>query len=119
MTVFIPNTTVRLERDNATTPATGTVVEGYGPDPSNWTPMVTGAPAYLYEQDQRTFDPATERMTIREVTVIRLRPDVPVQDRDRLVDERTGFVYQVDTITNPAATVGLTDVRVVTIRIAA
>lgn len=119
MTSFVPNTTVRIERDNATTPATGTVVEGYGPDPSNWTPVATGAPAYVFEDEQRTWDPATERATIREVVVIRLRPDAPVQDRDRIVDERSGALYQVDTISTQGPIVGLADIRVTTIRIAA
>ena len=120
MTSFIPNTTVRIERDNTTTPATGNpVVDGYGPDLSNWTPVATGAPAYLFEDEQRTWDPAAERATIREVVVVRLRPDAPVQDRDRLVDERSGSVYQVDTISNESSVVGLSDIRVITIRIAA
>lgn len=119
MTAFIPNTTVRIERDNVSDPGSGTHVDGYGPDPSNWTPVATGAPAYLYEDSQNTYDPSTDRVTIRKVVVIRLRPDAPVQDRDRLVDERSGFIYQVDTITHEGAVVALSDVRVVTIRIAA
>jgi hypothetical protein len=120
MTSFIPNTTVRIERDNATAPATGNpVVDGYGPDLSNWTPVATGAPAYVFEDEQRTWDPATERATIREVVVIRLRPDAPVQDRDRIIDERSGALYQVDTISTQGSVVGLADIRVTTIRIAA
>jgi hypothetical protein len=119
MTVFIPNTTVRIERDNTSEPGTGTVVEGYGPDPSNWTPVATGAPAYLYEDSQQSYDPTTDRRTIREVTVVRLRPNAQVQDRDRLVDESTGSMYQVDTISNEASVIGLADIRVTTIRITA
>lgn len=119
MTVFVPNTTVRIERDNGAAPATGTHVEGYGPDVSNWTVVATGAPAYLYEDEQQTWDPAASRMTIREVVVARLRPGADVRDRDRLVDESSGFTYQVDQITNPASVVGDADVRIVTVRIAA
>ncbi len=119
MTVFIPNTTVRIERDNTREPGTGTVVEGYGPDPSNWTPVATGAPAYVYEDTQTTNDPSSGRMTIREVVAVRLRPGAPVRDRDRLVDERTGAVYQVDEIFTEASVVGAADIRLVTIRVAA
>lgn len=117
MTSFIPNTTVRIERDNTSTPGTGVIVEGYGPDLSNWTPAASGQPAYRYEDDQRTWDPATERYTIRTVVVFRLRPDAPVQDRDRFVDERSGEIFQVDTITQDPAVVGLADIRVVTLRV--
>lgn len=119
MTSFIPNTTVRIERDNAAAPGSGTVVEGYGPDLSNWTTVASGAPAYVFEDSQNTWDPATGRMTVRSVFVVRLRPGAPVQDRDRLVDESSGHVYQVDTISQEASVVALADIRVVTIRIAA
>lgn len=119
MSSFIPNTTIRVERDNASTPATGTHVDGYGPNSSNWTAVASGAPAYVFEDSQSTWDPATERRTIRSVFVVRLRPDAPVQDRDRLVDERSGDMYQVDTISQEASTVALADIRVVTIRITA
>lgn len=120
MSAFIPNTTVRVERDNTTEPGTGApVVEGYGPDPSNWTPVATGAPAYVYEDTQTTSDPATDRMTITEVVVVRLRPDAPVQDRDRLVDERTGQIYQVDQLTQEGSVVGLADIRATCLRVSA
>lgn len=117
MTHFVPNTTATIERDNGTPPATGTYVEGYGPDVSNWTTVATGAPAYLYEDSQTTWDPTTSRSTIREVVVIRLRPGTPVLDRDRITDERTGAVYQVDTVSTPGSVIGAADVRAVTIRI--
>lgn len=117
MSHFLPNTTVRIERDNTTAPGTGTVVEGYGPDPSNWTPAATGLPAYRYEDDQRTWDPTEQRATIRTVVVFRLRPDAPIADRDRIVDERSGEVFQVDTITQDPSTVALADIRAVTLRV--
>lgn len=119
MTVFVPTTTVRVERDNGTAPATGVQVDGYGPDTSNWTPAATGVPAYLYEDSQQTWDPTAGRMTIREVVVARLRPGTDVRDRDRLVDERTSAVYQVDTVSAPASVVGAADVRAVTVRVSA
>jgi hypothetical protein len=58
-------------------------------------------------------------MTVRTVIVFRLRPDAALQDRDRLVDERSGEIFQVDTFTQDPAVVGVADVRVVTIRVAA
>jgi hypothetical protein len=120
MTAFVPNTTVRIERDNTSEPGTGApVVDGYGTDPSNWTPVATGAPAYVYEDSQTTSDPATDRLSIQEVTIVRLRPDAPVQDRDRLVDESTGLIYQVDTITQEASVVGKADIRATCLRVAA
>jgi Phage head-tail joining protein len=120
MSAFIPNTTITIQRDNTTDPGTGTVVEGYGPNLSNWTPVATGAPAYVYEDSQSTWDPAAGRKTIREITVVRFRPDAPVQDRDRLVDElQDGVMYQVDSITREASVVGLADIRCSCIRITA
>ena len=117
MSAFLPNTPIRVEHDNGTAPATGTHVDGYGPDVSNWTPTATGVPAYLYEDSQTTWDPSAGRMTRREVTVVRLRPGTPVEDRDRLVDERSGLIYQVDTISAPLAVVDSPDLRVVMIRV--
>jgi hypothetical protein len=120
MTHFIPNTTVRIERDNRSEPGTGApVVEGYAPDASNWTPIATGAPAYVYEDSQTTWDPATSRKTITEVTIVRLRPDAPVQDRDRLVDEHNGQIYQVDQLTQEQPVVGVADIRATCLRVAA
>lgn len=117
MSTFIPTTLATIERDNGTQPATGTHVEGYGASVANWTPVVTGAPAYLYEENQRTWDPAEGRTTIRTVTVCRLRPGVDIRDRDRILDQRTGFRYQVDTVSSEPAVIGLADLRVVTFRI--
>ena len=120
MSAFVPNTTVRIERDNTSAPATGApVVDGYGPDLSNWTPVATGAPAYVYEDSQTTSDPATDRLTITDVTIVRLRPDAPVQDRDRLVDELTGLIYQVDTLSQEGSVVGLADIRATCLRVSA
>ena len=119
MTVFIPTTTVRVERDNGTPPATGTYVPGYGDDTENWTPVATGAPAYLYEDEQRTWDPSTSRMTVREVTRFRARPDLVLKDRDRIVDEVTGSVYQVDTISPSPSVVGIADTKAILIRVTA
>jgi hypothetical protein len=117
VTVFIPTTTVTIERDNGTAPATGTYVEGYGDSIANWTAAATGVPAYLYEDDQRTWDPSSSRQTIRTVTICRLRPTVDLRNRDRVRDERTGAIYQVDTISNEPSVIGLADIRAVTIRI--
>jgi hypothetical protein len=119
MTVFVPTTTVTVERDNGTPPATGTYVPGYGDSVENWTPVVTGAPAYLYEDEQRTWDPSAGRMTIREVTRFRGRPNLELLDRDRITDERTGDVYQVDTLTPSPSVVGVADVKAVLVRVTA
>lgn len=119
MTVFVPNTTVRVERVNATEPATG-AVEGYpgdGDAPENWTPTVSGAPAYLYEDEQRTWDPTTGRMSVRDVTRMRARPDLALRDRDRVVDELSGLVYQVDTVTTPSTVIGMADVLATLVRV--
>lgn len=117
MSIFIPNTTVRVERDNSTDPATGAHVEGYTDAPENWTPAVTGAPVYLHEDEQRTWDPSTDRMTVREVTRLRGRPGLDLRDRDRIVDEQDETVYQVDTVTTPKATIRAADVRATLVRI--
>lgn len=117
MTVFIPTTTVTIQRDNGSVPATGTHVDGYGPSVADWESVATGLPAYLYEEDQRTWDPATGRLSIRTISTCRLRPNADLRDRDRVVDERTSRIYQVDTISNEPAVVGLADIRAVLVRV--
>jgi hypothetical protein len=117
MTVFVPTTTVTIERDNGSVPGTGTHVEGYGPLTADWQPVATGLPAYVYEDDQRTWDPATGRLSIRTVSMLRMRPSTDLQDRDRVVDDRTGHVFQVDTVNHEPAVVGLADVRATLVRI--
>jgi len=117
MTVFVPTTTVTVERDNGTPPATGTHVPGYGDSPENWTPVATGAPAYLYEDEQRTWDPSAGRMTVREVFRFRGRPDLVLQDRDRITDEVTGSVFQVDTISPSPSVIGVADTKAILVRV--
>jgi hypothetical protein len=120
MSDFTPTTTVTVERSNSTVPVTGTHVDGYSGDDSpseNWTPVVTGAPVYLEEDDQRTSDPSSGRMTVREVTRLRGRPLLDIKDRDRVVDEMDGTVYQVDTVRPTRAVAHLADVRAVLLRV--
>lgn len=117
MSSFIPTTTITVER-NTSPPVTGTEVQGYESLPENWTPTATGAPADLNEDDQRTWDPSADRMTVREVTRLRARPQLDLQDRDRITDERTGVVYQVDTITTPSSVTHAADIRATLIRLA-
>jgi len=111
MSVYVPTTTVRIER--------GEQLDSFG-DPVDL-PLVhsTGQPVAITEQRQRRFNPAEQRTTLVEEYRIRFRPGVGVREEDRLVDERTGVVYQVKDVHHPPAVGGKADVRVRAVKVGA
>jgi len=100
----------------------------YGDElPANTT-VETGVPAAISEglgttgasqHTQRTFEPTEMRGGVVETYTVRLRPGTDVREEDRLVDERTGAVYQALAVYTPPNLVGLVDTRVVARRVAA
>lgn len=119
MTVFIPTTTVTIERADEAPDSWGDV------RPST-TDLQTGIPAavtagvgLIGRTDQRTYQPADARAGVTEDYTIRLRGGVDVTENDRLVDERTGAVYQVVAVFHAQSIVGLADIRVMAMRVGA
>lgn len=109
MTTYVPSMTVSVMR-GALAP------NGFGDELSAATVVATGLPAAVAEKRQRSYQPAEQRGGVVEEFTIRLRPTADVTEDDRLLDERTGAVYQVRTIHHPRTVVGLADVRVTAVR---
>lgn len=118
MTVFIPSTRVTVQRGTA-------AANTFGDELPAVTPIATGIPAAVTEglgsmsgasNTQTSFQPSDMRGGVAELFTIRLRPGTDVTEDDRLLDERTGAVYQVRAIYNPQSLVGLVDVRVAAVR---
>lgn len=120
MSAFIPSTRVTVLRGAA-------APNSFGDELPADTPIATGVPAAVAEglgssqsqNTQRSFQPADQRGGVVETYTIRLRPGTDVLEDDRLLDERTGAVYQVRAIYTPPNLVGLVDVRAVAVRVAA
>lgn len=108
-TTFIPSTTVAVQRGVL-------AANEFGDELPATTSVATGLPAAVQEKRQRSYQPAEQRGGVVEEFTIRLRPTADVTEDDRLVDERTGAVYQVRTIHHPRSVVGLADVRVTAVR---
>jgi hypothetical protein len=76
----------------------GSSVDGLGDEvDDNGTELVGFAdfPAAITEKSRAVYDPATgERRTVRVVTG-RVPADLPVQDGDRIRDNRTGIIYPI------------------------
>lgn len=93
MAMIIPSTTIAVMRLNA--PA---IPDDYAPEPA-WQTVATGVPVWLSEKDQKTFDPVSGRTTIVEQWVLLLRTgSFRPTETDRIEDERTGTLYQVDQV---------------------
>lgn len=111
MTVFVPTTTVTIQR--------GTGTDSYGDQVDSGQVRATGVPAAISELRQRTHQPAEQRGRVSEQFRIRLRPGVDLAEQDRLLDERTGAYYQVGEVSTPPAVTGKADVRATATRVGA
>lgn len=63
----------------------------------------TRIPASLIEATRTVFDPASGTPRVVRYTVGRIKAGVDITEDDRLRDERTGRVYAVTAVTQPAA----------------
>lgn len=108
MTYYLPNTTVRVERGEAT--------DEYGDPIDSSTVHTEGLPVAITEIRQRSYQSSEQRGGQVEEFKIRLRPGIDVQEGDRLVDERTGERYQVRDVHHAPTVVGIADVRVTAVQ---
>lgn len=82
---------------------------------NNTLAIATSVPASLIERSRKVFNPADNQIqTIRYVTG-RVRPGVDVLSGDRLKDERTKLIYNVDSV-HQVASVGYTADQVLDVR---
>lgn len=112
MSAFIPSTTVSVLRSVSAQNA-------WGDDVDTNTPIATGLPAAVVEDKQRSYLASEQRGGVVEYFAIRFRPGTDVREGDRLLDERSTAIYQVDTVSIPQSFVGIPDVRCMTRRTAA
>lgn len=107
MSVFVPTTTVAVLSRDSTTDSYGDEVES-----SAELAGFTALPAYIAGTSERVFDPVSGRVTVIEGVVIRLRPGAfTFAEHDRVRDNNTGLVYQIDTVSQGSSLVGDPDVR--------
>jgi hypothetical protein len=121
MTVFVPSTTVTVER--------GETLDEFGDSVDLTTQVATGVPVFVTEGSlvsssnrtkQVTYRPADQRETVIENYTLRFRPTADIQEQDRLVDERhEGITYLVVDVFNPQSAFGMADVRALAIRVGA
>lgn len=117
--MFLPNAWVSVYRD---TPAKQTV-DAWGqqvddPAPTAATADATGLPAYISQSTQRVADPGSGTVTVVSLYKIRLRPRAfTFASSDRLKDERTNAVYQVNAVNDNIGTVQYADVVLICKRV--
>lgn len=115
MTAFLPTTRVDVLRGSST--------NEYGDEVDADTVVASNVPAAVTEgitvtglSGQVTYQPNSMRAGVVEEFTIRFRPDAGITENDRLLDKRTGAVYQVRAVFSPQAVVGLADQRVIAVR---
>lgn len=92
--MIIPSTTIKVLRGDESSPA----VDGYGDPVDVDTVVASGLPAYLEVGTQRQYDPETGMVVSLDGFKVLLRPHVfDFKQTDRIIDERTGETYQVET----------------------
>lgn len=109
MTVFWPTTTVRIERGDDT--------DEYGDPIDSDTVYASALPATITEISQRSFRAAEQRGGSVEEFTVRLRPSSPLQEGDRVIDERTEAVYQIRSVRHSPTVVGIADVIATAVQI--
>lgn len=96
--MIIPSTTLTALRTDESSPPE----DGWGDAIESDTVIISGMPAWLEQATARRMDPASGRMVTIEGWRVLLRPITGLgytpAETDRLKDERTGEVYQVETV---------------------
>jgi hypothetical protein len=101
---FLATTLVSLYRGGST--------NDYGDEvDDNTTADAEHIPASVIEQRQTIADPTTGTPRTVRVTVGRVRSGVDVRTGDRLRDERSGDLYVVEGVAQPASPVAVLDQR--------
>lgn len=103
MTAFIPTCLVDILR--------GETTDGYGDAVETDTPIATDVPMSITETSRRIWLPAESRTTRVRMFTGRARPQVDVQEGDRLRDTVTASIYLVEAVSRPASPIGRADAR--------
>lgn len=93
--MIIPSTTITVLRTNEASPP----VDAWEDATESDTVAASGLPASIEEQTKRKSDPGSGSVTMVEGFRVSLRPRAfDFATADRIRDERTGLVYQVETV---------------------
>lgn len=98
---FRPTTLVTVLR---TSPET--LTDEFGDALDNETASSSGNPFSIIMQSKRQFLPSENRTTIVQTILARCRANVDVKETDRLKDERTGFLYMIESLVQPQDPIG-------------
>jgi hypothetical protein len=98
-----PNTLVSILR-GTTTNVHGDVVDGS-------TPQYQHIPVKLSELNRLDTDPTSGRARTIHHLVARCGADVDIQDGDRLLDEQTGLIYALSSVSAPRSAMSVNDLR--------
>lgn len=98
---FRPTTYVSILR---TSPSD--LTDEYGDPEDNESVASSGHPFSIIMQSKRQFLPSENRTTIVQTILGRCRANVDVKETDRLKDERTGFIYMIESIVHPQDPMG-------------
>ena len=98
---FRPTTYVTILR---TSPET--LTDEFGDPVDNAVPVSTRNPFSISLQSKRQFLPSENRTTIVQTLLGRCRANVDVKETDRLMDERTGYLYMIESIVEPMDPLG-------------
>lgn len=98
--MIVPTTTVSVLRGDESNPA----VDEWGDPIDSDTVVKSGLPASIVPVNSTRFDPASGQLLTRQLWSVSLRPRVfAFQPTDRVRDDETGDVYQVeDVVASPA-----------------
>lgn len=115
MSYFLPTTKVTIKR--------GTELDDFGDEADGNTVVASGVLCAVSTEstgsgDQRSYRPSEGRTGVIETFTLRFRPNVVIEEQDRVIDERQGLTYQVISVFNPQSVVGAADVRATAIRVA-
>lgn len=98
----------------ATTTATvlrGTAVDRYGDEVDTETIIATQVPVSILERPVTGTRPASGRTDTQRTYALRMWKRIPLQQNDRIRDERTGVMYVVTTAAPSTNPVGLGSTR--------
>lgn len=98
---FRPTTYVAVLR---TSPSD--LTDEFGDPLDNETVASSGNPFSIIMQSKRQFLPSENRTTTVETILGRCRANVDVKNTDRLKDQRTGFIYMIESVVHPQDPIG-------------
>jgi hypothetical protein len=113
VSAFLPNTYVTI----LDAPDGATDTDYLGDAVADWATSAEHVPGFWAQKDQRTWDPVSQRVTIIRGYLVRLRPGTAVTENQRVLNERTGELGQVNQVDRKRTlgTAGDVELRVVAI----